>query len=113
MDEATGHPAVIVRHVADVVCARVDWDRTALNMPVPGRFHTTHITPEPGYPFGRKGLVLTRVWAALGGDAAGMLTLDGDVAVDPVDHAAMMASIDTGPEMVWVAPVACGPSAPT
>ena len=38
-----------------------------------------------------------------------MLTLDGDVAVDPVDHAAMMASIDTGPEMVWVAPVRLWP----
>ena len=93
----------------DIVCVRLDWDRTAIPLRL-GRFHDLHVAPEPGWPFGRKGLALAGAWRQLATPAAaGMLLLDGDVAADPADRDAMLAAIDAEPEAVHAAPVRLWP----
>lgn len=88
---------------------RLDWDRTAIPLRLRG-FYTLHIAPEPGHPFGRKGLALAGAWRQLSTPAAaGMLILDGDVAADPVDLAAMLAAIHREPESVCTAPARLWP----
>jgi hypothetical protein len=93
------------------VCVRVDWDRGAVPLPLhAGRYHAVHVMAEPAYPLGRKGLVLASAWRQLSRDGAdGMLILDGDVAIDPADHAAMFAAIGREPGAVHVAPVRLWP----
>lgn len=89
---------------------RLDWDHTALPLPGLG-FYALRITPEPGHPFGRKGLALAAAWEQLAGPAAaGLVILDGDVAVDPQDIAAMLAAIHLDPGAVHVAPVRLWPA---
>lgn len=90
---------------AETVRVRVRWRGRALDYHPP-RFHELDVTPEPGAPFGRKGAQILGAWHQLAGPAtAGMLTLDGDVAIDPVDLAAMNHAIATRPGAVHVAPV--------
>ena len=95
----------------DIVFVRVDWDRTAFALPLPGcRMHTLHVDPEPAHPFGRKGLALARAWEQLRTPAAsGMLILDGDVAVDLCDLAEMLAAINGEPDAVHAAPARLWP----
>ncbi len=88
---------------------RLDWDRTAIPLRLRG-FYPLHIAPEPGWPFGRKGLALAGAWRQLGTPAAaGMLILDGDVAADPLDLAAMLAAIHADPAVIHTAPVRLWP----
>lgn len=90
---------------------RLDWNRTAVPLRI-GRygFYTLHVDPEPGHPFGRKGLQLARAWATLAKPgSAGLVILDGDVAVDPQDLAHMLAAIDGEPDCIHVAPVRLWP----
>jgi hypothetical protein len=97
--------------MAILLCVRVDWDRTALPLPASLRYHHLHIDPEPGYPFGRKGLQLASAWRHLAAPHFdGMLIIDGDVMIDPADHAAMMAAIDAEPGQVHTAPVRIWPA---
>jgi hypothetical protein len=100
-----------------VLLVRIDWDRTAIPLHLPG-WHQLHVGPEPVWPFGRKGLALTRAWRQLAGakfnrelagTPAGMLLLDGDVAVDPLDVRAMMDAVEETPGAVLVAPVRLWP----
>lgn len=92
------------------LAVRADWDRTALAIPLPGRFHHLHIDPEPGHPFGRKGRQLAAAWRQLAEPHfAGMLILDGDVAIDRADYAAMTAAIVADPGSVITAPVRIWP----
>lgn len=78
---------------------------------LPGRWHTLRLTPEPDWPFGRKGLALLRTWQQIqmSRQEAGMVILDGDVAIDPVDYQAMMGSITREPGAVHAAPVRLWP----
>lgn len=95
--------------MAELVCLQVNWDRRALPIRLPD-FHQLHIGPEPGYPAGRKGLQLAGAWRQLAGaTTSGMLLLDGDVAVDLLDLAAMKAAIHRDPAVVWTAPVRLWP----
>jgi hypothetical protein len=94
-----------------VVLVRADWDRTAIPLRIASRFYTLHLSPEPGHPFGRRGLGMAAAWRQLAGpQAAGMVFLDGDVAIDPLDLAAMLTAIDGEPGRVHTAPVRLWPS---
>lgn len=78
---------------------------------MPGaRWFDLRIGPEPGAPLGRKGRVLDTAWRQLRErGTAGMLLLDGDVAIDPLDFAAMQAAIGADPGIVHVAPARLWP----
>jgi hypothetical protein len=94
------------------VFVRVNWDKTAPEFRMPGtRWFDLHVGPEPGWPFGRKGLALDGAWRQLRSrGCAGMLVLDGDVAVDPLDYAAMGGAIHADPRAVHVGPVRLWPA---
>ncbi len=93
-----------------VVLVRICWDRQSMPK-CPRGFYTLHVDPEPEYPFGRKGLALASAWRQLGTpEAAGMVILDGDVAIDLTDHAAMLVAIEKEPGKVHVAPVKLWPA---
>lgn len=95
--------------MAELVCLHVNWDRTALPVRLPD-FHELHIGPEPGFPAGRKGLALAGAWRQLSGSTTdGLLLLDGDVAADVLDLAAMRAAIHSQPGVVHTAPVRLWP----
>jgi hypothetical protein len=96
--------------VAELVQIRVDWNRTALAYRLPA-FHHVHVDPEPGYPAGRKGLQLAGAWRQYAGRTTdGMLILDGDVAADLADLAAMRAAIHVKPQVVHTAAVRLWPA---
>ncbi|HMD24756.1 MAG TPA: hypothetical protein VKH61_11690, partial [Streptosporangiaceae bacterium] len=95
--------------MANLVCVRLDWDRTAFPLNIPN-FHTIHLGPEASHPFGRKGLALAGAWRQLAQNSPdGMLILDGDVAIDLLDLAAMRAGIHVEPDVVHTAPVRLWP----
>jgi hypothetical protein len=95
----------------DIVFVRVDWDNQAFPLPLPGiRMHHLHVDPEPAHPFGRKGLILASAWEQLRTrTASGMLILDGDVAIDPLDLGAMLNAITRDPDVVHAAPARLWP----
>ena len=94
-----------------VILVRLDWDRTAIPLREAKRYFTLRIAPEPEWPFGRKGLAIASAWRQLGNPAAaGMVILDGDVAIDPCDTAAMLAAVEGEPRCVHVAPVKLWPA---
>lgn len=96
--------------MTEVVCVRVNWDRTATETPITRRFYTLHVSPEPGYPFGRKGLALASAWRQLSHQGQdGMLVLDGDVIIDPEDFSRMLSAIDGNATIVHIAPVRIWP----
>lgn len=94
----------------DTLFVRFNWDHTALPL-VPrvpfATFKDIHISPEPEYPTGRKGLALARYWQQQqqGRNRIGIMILDGDVIADPEDIRAMAWSITEEPEAVHTAPV--------
>jgi hypothetical protein len=68
------------------------------------------VDPEPEYPAGRKGLVLTNFWKQMSSETdQGLLVVDGDVVLDPEDFAAMHAACWEKPDEVHVAPVRLWP----
>lgn len=96
------------------IFCRIIWEHQVEALPhfrMPGaRWFDLHLTPEPGAPFGRKGRALDAAWRQLyEPGTAGMLLLDGDVAIDPLDFAAMQAAIGADPASVHVAPVRLWP----
>ena len=96
-----------------LVFVRVNWNNTAFpGFGMPGtRWFDLHLVPEPGYPYGRKGLALEGAWRQLGGAGkCGMLVLDGDVAIDPLDYAAMGEAIALEPEVIHVGPIRLWPA---
>jgi hypothetical protein len=89
---------------------RLVWDRAAVEQRISRRFYTVYVDPLPGYPLGRKGLQLATAWRTLSKrDTAGLVILDGDVAIDPRDVAAMLAAVELDPLAVHVAPVRLWP----
>lgn len=100
----------------DVICVRMIWDRRAIELgSLPGRWHSLHYGPEAEHPFGRRGLAMAEAWSALqmSKQEAGMVLLDGDVAVDPHDVQAMLTAIHFEPAAVHVAPVKIWPKSTT
>lgn len=95
-----------------LVFVRVNWNGTAIRFNMPGtRWFDLAIGPEPGYPFGRKGLALDAAWLQLANaKCCGMVVLDGDIAIDPIDYAAMVAAVDLEPAAVHAAPVRLWPA---
>lgn len=95
----------------ELLSLRIIWDRNV----IPLRhndlgFHQLHISPEPGHPFGRKGLAIATAWQQISTrTAGGLLLLDGDVVIDPADLAAMHAALSSDPESVWTAPTRLWP----
>ena len=93
---------------ASMIFVRVIWDAHVVKLPLalPGaRMIELHVQPEPSHPFGRKGLTLASAWTQLAKpEHAGLLILDGDVAVDPWDVLMMMAAVNLEPAAVHVAP---------
>ena len=94
-----------------VVFVRVLWDRQPSPLEVPGiRHFDLRVTPEPAWPYGRKGLALLGAWKQLRTrQCTGMLIQDGDVAVDPLDVAVMLQTVGRYPGQVWTAPVRLWP----
>jgi hypothetical protein len=97
--------------MAQIICIRLDWNHTAIPLRIASKYFTLHVAPEPAHPFGRKGLALAGAWHQLTGpDIAGMLILDGDVAIDPHDHHHMLTAIDKDPhDTIHTAPVRLWP----
>lgn len=93
--------------MTEIVFTRLNWDRTGAPFRMPGaRWFDLHYGPEPGAPFGRKGAAIADGWAQLaGGRCAGMLVMDTDVVIDPLDYAAMLGAVSAAPERVHVGPV--------
>jgi hypothetical protein len=98
--------------MAQIICVRLDWNHNAIPLRIASRYHTLHYGPEPAHPFGRRGLAMAGAWHQLTNPAiAGMLVLDGDVAIDPHDHHHMLTAIDTDPDStVHTAPVILWPT---
>lgn len=75
----------------------------------PGAFRKIDITPTNEYPLGRKGYTLAQCWRKMKeSHTVGMLLLDSDVAIDPIDFALMdnacrsdSESIHIGPARIW------------
>jgi hypothetical protein len=68
------------------------------------------IEPETAHPFGRKGLAIAAAWKQMATEeTAGVLFLDGDVAIDPWDYTVMLNAIATAPKHVHIAPVKLWP----
>lgn len=92
--------------MAQILCVRLNWNHTAIPLGMSKAFYSLEINPETAYPFGRKGLALTSAWQQLEtSDIAGMLLLDGDVAIDPLDHMHMLDAIDHDSTIIHTAPV--------
>lgn len=98
--------------MTEIVCVRSVWDHTGLPAPrFPGvRLHELHYGPEPGWPFGRRGLALATAWQQLEQGAAGMLVIDADVAFDPCDMKAMLEAVKLEPGAVHLAPIRLWPA---
>jgi hypothetical protein len=97
--------------MAQIICIRLNWNHTAMPLGMARKFFTLEVNPEAAYPFGRKGLALAQAWKQLAiPDTAGMLLLDGDVAIDPLDQEHMLKAIDKEPHnVVHTAPVILWP----
>lgn len=97
--------------MAYLICIRLDWNHTAIPLRIASKYFTLEICPEPAHPFGRKGLALAGAWRQLQApNIAGMLLLDGDVAIDPIDHEHMLKAIDGEPDnVIHTAPVVLWP----
>jgi hypothetical protein len=94
-----------------LVTIRTIWNNQKLNLPSMYGFRDIHMNSSDEYPVGRKGHVLARTWEQLADpETAGMLILDGDVAVDPLDCGAMGDAIKAHPEIVHVAPIRLWPA---
>lgn len=95
-----------------IVFVRCVWDREAAPFTMPGvRHFDLHFGPEPGYPYGRKGRALLGAWRQLQNDrCTGMLIMDADVVVDPLDVAVMLGTVGVNPGDVWTAPIRLWPA---
>jgi hypothetical protein len=90
---------------------RVIWDHQVISLPGLG-FRDLHVLPGERSPFGSKGNALATMWETLGKSRGmdGMMILDGDTVIDPLDLDAMQAAITSEPKAVHVAPVRLWPA---
>ncbi len=93
---------------------RVIWSGHRVKFPlmIPGsNMRELIVSPEPSHPFGRKGLAIASAWAQLEEEAmAGLLILDGDVAIDPYDYHLMFEAVQADPAAVHIAPARLWPA---
>jgi hypothetical protein len=89
---------------------RLIWNRQVVPLNGLG-LREVYVDPEPDYPVGQKGHVLASFWECLSDWPRhnGMLIVDGDVVIDPIDLAAMNTSIMSAPEDVHAAPTRLWP----
>jgi hypothetical protein len=88
----------------------MNWNHTAIPIREARHYYTLDILPTSDAPFGEKGKALAAAWRQLSTtDMAGMLILDGDVAVDPHDRLVMLDAIHHAPKSVHVAPAKIWP----
>jgi hypothetical protein len=81
------------KQAPELVMLRLSWMQKT-TLPNPGRFRDCVIQPSAQWPTGQKGLILSRAWEVLHRPTtAGMLTLDGDVAADPLQVSVMAHAI--------------------
>jgi hypothetical protein len=103
--------ATVPRQLNEVLIIRVAWKGQLEGRTHPS-FAVHSVDPEPGWPAGRKGLMLARLWQQLSKPVSdGMLICDGDVVIDPVDFGAMAYAAGCEPDAVHVAPVRLWPRA--
>jgi len=102
-----------MRDVNFVFC-RLIWEKSGPPFPfhMPRtRWHDLYLCPEPGAPFGRKGRAVEGAWKQLAERGTnGLLLMDGDVVIDPLDFAGMLTAIAQAPELVHVAPARLWPA---
>ena len=101
----------MTRTLNHVLIIRVCW-RGQLEGRTHPSFAVHSVEPEPGWPVGRKGLMLASLWRQVvpaGSD--GMLICDGDVVIDPADMIAMTDAACGAPDAVHAAPVRLWPRA--
>jgi len=73
-------------------------------------FKHVNIYPTNEFPFGRKGYTLTRLWeTAKESHTQGMLILDGDVAIDPIDFDVMYRAMRSAPTAIHIGPARIWP----
>ena len=96
----------------ELVFCRVVWNHQAPEFRMPGtRWFDLHIDPDANHPFGRKGYALDTAWHTLGTkECAGMLLMDADVSIDPLDYASMGEAVNDEPTAVHTAPVRLWPA---
>ncbi|HEY1673352.1 MAG TPA: hypothetical protein VGG50_11600 [Streptosporangiaceae bacterium] len=95
----------------DLIAARLGW-RGAYDGRTLSQFREYDFGPEPGWPFGRKGLLLASIWEQLSKPGTpGMVINDGDCVLEPWDWSALAYSVATERDAVWTAPVRLYPAA--
>jgi hypothetical protein len=97
--------------LADVLFVRLAW-KGELDGKTHPSFHVHSVEPEPGWPSGRKGLMLASLWKQQAKDTSqGMMICDGDVVIDSADMEAMVWAVAGERDAVHVAPVKLWPCA--
>jgi hypothetical protein len=95
--------------LTDLVCLRMIW-RGGVVGPTMQPFREARVESEAAWPVGRKGLVIHSMWKQLSKPTSdGMLIMDGDVVIDPVDLTSMLTHVATDINAVWVAPIRLWP----
>lgn len=93
---------------------RIIWDAHIVRFPLrlaSANIKEVHVSPEPGAPFGRKGLALAAAWKQVAEpDTAGVLLIDGDVLIDPHDYTMMREAIQAEPGAVHIGPAKLWPT---
>ncbi len=109
---ATSQPveAPAAQTTINLICIKVLWEGAPRIQSLDSPFHDVLVRREVEHPKGRKGLTLARAWEQMSGpDDAGMLILDGDVVIDPVDLNTMIMHVASDRGSVWVAPTKLWP----
>lgn len=95
----------------NLICVKVLWEGSTPVQSMAGPFHDVLVRREAEYPKGRKGLTLARAWEQMQTEQdAGLLLVDGDVVIDPVDLTAMIGHVASDRASVWTAPVKLWPN---
>jgi hypothetical protein len=94
----------------DLLMIRMTW-KGGLQGKTHPYLHQHDVVPEPGWPVGRKGRMLARLWQQLAKPTSdGMLINDGDCVIDSHDMIAMVWAAGNERDAVHTAPVRLWPS---
>lgn len=75
---------------------QTEWSGSRIQGLIPD--HILHVTQLPGWPNGRRGLLMAQLWDQLAASKpAGILWVDPDIAADPDDLAAMREAVEASP----------------
>lgn len=99
-----------IRPRPNVLMVRIIWNHEFIPLPRLEGFKNLYIEPTADYPAGEKGKALACAWEELTqANTSGIVMLDGDTVIDPLDSAIMGDSITEMPNAVHVAPVRLWP----